>query len=176
MGAVHPERQPSAPSSRALAARLGSHRVSRAIYGTVVGLALVVALEAHPPSPGSVAGLLASTAFAVAMAELYSELLAARFAVQGPVDPERRSRAVIDALSVAAGAGFPAVYFVLAAAGVMEGPTAFALAKWTGLALIGVYGFLAAWLAGAGVTRSVLYAIVVVVVGTLVVLVKSLVH
>jgi hypothetical protein len=42
---------------------------------------------------------------------------------------------------VAFGIGSPAVLFLLSVAGAMEVETAFALAKWSGLGLIGLYGF-----------------------------------
>jgi hypothetical protein len=52
-----------------------SGRVSRVLYGSIIGLALVLTMEAHPTTPaGSIATLLA-TAIAVGLAELYSEVL-----------------------------------------------------------------------------------------------------
>src|SRR4051812_50224759 len=47
---------------RAIEAHLGSQQVSRVIYGSIIGLALVVALEAHPPKAGVVAASLLATA------------------------------------------------------------------------------------------------------------------
>jgi hypothetical protein len=58
-----------------IASHLGSTQVSRVIYGSIIGLALVVALEAHPPPPGAVIATLVGSAIAVALAELYSELV-----------------------------------------------------------------------------------------------------
>ena len=43
---------------RALAAHLGSRQVARVIYGAIIGLALLVVLEQHPPSDGAVAASL----------------------------------------------------------------------------------------------------------------------
>jgi hypothetical protein len=159
-----------------LAAHLGSRQVSRLIYGMVVGLALVVALDTHPPSPGSMAGLLASTGVSVALAELYSDLLGARIEAHGALDRGRRTGIAENALAVAVGAGFPAVFFVLAAVGVMESSTAFELAKWTGLVLIGCYGYCAEWLAGSSVLRSLLGGAAVSAIGVVIVIIKSLVH
>jgi hypothetical protein len=44
---------------------------------------------------------------------------------------------------VAFGISSPAVFFLLSAAGAMEVETAFALATWSGLELIGLHGFAA---------------------------------
>ena len=38
------------PVLRVLEDHLGSQQVSRVIYGSIIGLALVVALEVHPPT------------------------------------------------------------------------------------------------------------------------------
>jgi hypothetical protein len=47
---------------------LGSEQVSRVIYGAIIGMALIVVLEQHPPSPGVIAGTLIATGLAVALA------------------------------------------------------------------------------------------------------------
>ena len=61
---------------RSLASHLRSRQVSRVIYGAIIGLALVVALEAHPPEAGAVAATLVGTALAVGLVEAYSEIVA----------------------------------------------------------------------------------------------------
>ena len=102
---------------RVLAAHLGSEQVSRVVYGTVIGVALVVALEAHPPTAIATAATILTTAVAVGLAELYSEVVGVRVRAAGPVPKHHRGRDAADVLAVAAGAAFPAVFFVLAAAG-----------------------------------------------------------
>ena len=77
---------------------------------------------------------------------------------------------------MAFGAGFPVIFFVLAAAGAMKVATAFTLAKWTGLALICGYGLLAARLSGAGWHRSFAEATAVGLIGGLLIGLKALVH
>ena len=57
---------------RFLVSHLRSNQVSRVIYGSIIGLALVVALEGHPPRSAAVIATLIGTAIAVALAELYS--------------------------------------------------------------------------------------------------------
>ena len=53
-----------------LASHLRSGQVSRVIYGSIIGLALILTLEAHPPRVAVVVGTLLATALAVALAEL----------------------------------------------------------------------------------------------------------
>src|SRR5436190_17389246 len=46
------------PVHRAFEVHLRAHNVARIIYGATIGLALVVALEDHPPAAGVMAGTL----------------------------------------------------------------------------------------------------------------------
>jgi hypothetical protein len=56
----------------ALEAHLSSRKVSRIVYGAIVGLTLVVALSDHPPSAGVMTAWLVMSAVTVALAEVYS--------------------------------------------------------------------------------------------------------
>jgi VIT1/CCC1 family predicted Fe2+/Mn2+ transporter len=159
-----------------IGAHLRSEQVARVIYGAIVGLALVVALEPHPPAAGTMTAILVSTAIAVALAELYSNVIATRIRVRGPLGERRRHELAENVVAVAAGAAFPAVFFVLASVDVIELHTAFELAKWSGLGLIGCYGFAAARLSGADLGRSLLHAVAVGGIGAAVIAVKALVH
>src|SRR4051794_30420354 len=69
---------------RAVAAHLESDDVTRVIYGTVIGLALVVALGTHPPSAGQTVAAVVGTAVAVGLAEMYSELVGGEARTRSP--------------------------------------------------------------------------------------------
>jgi VIT1/CCC1 family predicted Fe2+/Mn2+ transporter len=155
---------------------LGSRQVARVIYGAIIGLALVVTLEAHPPGDGVVAGSLVATAVAVALAEVYSEIVGTETRTRRRVRREELEHFWGDALAVFVGVGFPAIFFVLAMAGALETNTAFTLAKWSGVGLIGFYGFCAARLAGAGLARSLVQALAVAAIGAVLIAVKALLH
>jgi hypothetical protein len=158
---------------RAVRAHIASRQVARVIYGAIIGLALVVALQSHPPGPGVVAGLLIGTAVAVALAEVYSEVVGSE--LRGRVRGELRHIA-IDGVAVAAGVAFPAVFFLLAAVDVIEPHTAFTVAKWSGAGLIGFYGFVAARLSGAALVPALLQALAVCVIGLLLIGLKAVLH
>jgi hypothetical protein len=160
----------------ALEAHLGSRQVSRVIYGSIIGLALVVALEAHPPGAGAVVASLLATAIAVGLAELYSDVVGTETRLRRRVAQGELRHMLRDVRAVAFGIAFPAVFFILAAVGAIDEDLAFTLAKWSGLALIGAYGFLATRLAGASVAASLLRALIVGLVGALLIAVKALVH
>jgi hypothetical protein len=155
---------------------LGSNQVSRVIYGAIVGLAVVVALEHHPPRPGVMVGTLLGTALAVALAELYSEVVGTEVRTRRRVGRPHVREIWTDAAAVAFGISFPAVFFLLSVAGAMRVETAFELAKWSGLGLIGLYGFCAARLAGRGLPAALLHATAVALVGGFLIGLKALVH
>ena len=159
----------------AITAHLRSGQVGRVVYGAIIGLALVVSLEVHPPEAGNVVAALLATAVAVGLAEVYSETIGASLRREGD-EPERLPLVLEDGLSVAIGIAFPSVFFVLAALGTIERDTAFTLAKWTGLGLVGFYGFCAARLSGAGTGRALLQALAVGLIGAILIALKALLH
>jgi hypothetical protein len=161
---------------RGIEAHLGSRDVARVIYGAIIGLAFVVALEQHPPTTGQTVGAIVATALAVGLAEMYSEFVGAEARERRRIGRAEVRVLAADALAVTFGAGFPAVFFVLAAVGALELDTAFTLAKWTGLALIGGYAYLAARLAGSGTGAGVLHALALVAVGGALIALKALLH
>jgi hypothetical protein len=157
-------------------AHLGSRDVARVIYGSIVGLALVAALEDHPPGAAETAAALLGTALAVGLAEAYSEFVGTEARTRRHVDRVQARGLLADAAAVTFGAGFPALFFVLAATGAIELELAFALAKWTGLGLIGAYGFLAARVSGAGAGRALVHAAILAAIGGALIALKALVH
>jgi hypothetical protein len=159
-----------------LEAHLGSRQVARVVYGSIIGLALVVVIEAHPPRTAVVIGWLLGTAIAVALAELYSEVIGAETRQRRRVTRHQVVEMLDDAGAVAFGVAFPIVFFLLAAVGAIELDTAFAMAKWSGLALIGFYGYWAARFAGAPVLGALLRAAVVALVGGALIALKVLLH
>ena len=160
----------------AIESHLGSPQVTRVIYGSIIGLALVVTLERHPPTPGAVVGSLLATALAVALAELYSELVGFETVRRRKASRRELRDLYGDMAAVSFGIAFPSVFFVLAAAGVLSDDAAFTVAKWAGLGLIGIYGFAGARLSGAGLRASVLQATAVALIGAALIGLKAVVH
>ena len=155
---------------------LASGEVARVLYGAIIALALIVAVEDHPPTAGETVGALVGTAVAVGLAELYAELVAAEARTRQPIHLERIKTFAADAAAVAFGAAVPAVYFILAAAGAIHLHTAFQIAKWSGLGLICAYGFVGARLTGAGPVRAIGQTLVVGAIGMGLIVLKSLTH
>lgn len=161
---------------RTLEAHLSSRQVARVVYGAIIGLALIVALEPHPPASLAVAATLLGTALAVALAELYSETLGLETRERRRVTLAELRELLDDGVAVAFGVVFPAVFFVLAALGVLEDDAAFTVAKWSGIGLIAFYGFCASHLAGGNLRSSAGRALVAALVGGMLIALKALTH
>ena len=159
-----------------IARRVSSRQVSRVTYGAIIGLALVVALQAHPPPPGAVIASLLGTALAVALAEVYSELIGVETVRGRHATRAERENLLADATAVAIGIGFPSLFFFLAAAGMFEDQTAFMLARWSGLGLLALYGFAGARMTGSPLLGALLRAGVVALIGGALIALKALVH
>jgi hypothetical protein len=155
---------------------LGSRQVTRVVYGSIIGMALVVTLEHHPPGPGVMAVWLLGPAFAVGLAEVYSEIVGTETSTRQPVVRSQVEPMLEDAAAVGVGVAFPAVFFLLSALGLLSVDTAFSIAKWSGVGLIGFYGFWAARFAGASRYQALLKGALVALIGAGLILLKALVH
>jgi hypothetical protein len=161
---------------RAIEAHLGSRQVSRVTYGAIIGLALIVALEEHPPSSRVVVGTLLGTAVAVGLAELYSDIVGIENRTRRHARCVELRHVAPEMAAVAFGISFPVVFFILAAAHAIEQETAFTIAKWSGVGLLGFYGFAAARLAGDGLSASALRGLAVGLIGAFLIALKALLH
>jgi hypothetical protein len=159
-----------------LEAHLGSRQVARVVYGSIIGLTLVVALEDHPPAAGAMVAWLLVSAVAVALAEFYSDVVGAETSRRHRVTRPQLVEMLEESGAVALGVGLPAVVFLLAALGVFGLDVAFPLAKWSGLGLIGFYGYWAARFSGAPVSRALVQAALVAAVGGMIIVFKALLH
>ena len=74
----------------------------------------MVALELHPPQPGKAIAVIVGAAVAVGAAELYAELVSIEARTRHPLRRDQVRVAALDAGAITFGAGFPALFFLLA--------------------------------------------------------------
>jgi hypothetical protein len=160
----------------AIEGHLQARHVARVLNGAIIGMAVIVVLEHRPPRVWVVAGTLLATAVAVGLAELYSEVVGTQTRHRRRIARDQAASILQDSAAVAFGVSFPVIFFVLAAVGLLELHTAFTVAKWSGLGLIGFFGFLAGRLAGAGVGLALTEGLAGVVIGGALIAFKALVH
>lgn len=161
---------------RGIEDHLGGEQVSRVVYGAIIGMALIVVLEHHPPTAGVTTATLFATALAVALAELYSDWIGHVLKHRTGFQRKHAVEIAGDVSAVAVGIVFPDVFFLLATLGALELDTAFTVAKWTGLGLITAYGYAAGRLSGESRARSALQALAVTAIGIALIGFKALVH
>lgn len=160
----------------AIVAHLGSRQVTRVLYGSIIGLALVVALEANPPRPGAIVVSLGATAIAVGLAELYSDIVGTETRTRARVGRQQLVEMLGEIGAVVIGVAFPGIFFLLAAFGAFDVDAAFTIAKWSGLGMITAYGFIAARFTGATVLGSVRRAGIAGLIAAFLILIKALLH
>jgi hypothetical protein len=161
---------------RALLEHLESPDVTRVIYGSIIGLALVVAFQFHPVSAGKTTAFILGTAIAIGLAELYSDIIGTETRTRQPVNRSRVRQMAREAGAATFGAAFPAIFFILVSVGVIGMPLAFRLAKWTGLGLICAYGYVASRLAGETVGKALFHAAFVGAIAGALIAFKAFLH
>lgn len=169
---------PRTPTARwtSLDASTQSQLVAKVVYGSILVLALEVALEEHPPGPKEMVGAVIGTALAITLAELYSDVVGLEIGKRRRVRRGELRTILRKVSAVGVGAVFPVLWFGLAWADVVSMDAAFTLSKWTGMGLIGFFGYAAGRLAGNGQLRSLLQATALVAVGVGIVFLKALFH
>ena len=152
--------------------------MAKVVYGSIIGLALVVALAEPPAGSGRHDRVRCwAPRVAVGLAEVYSEVVGAETSNRHSVTRHQLAHMVDDAVAVGFGVAFPALSSSWRRWwDSVQVDTAFTLAKWTGLGLIGFYGYWAARFAGAPVHRALVRGALVALVGGALIVLKSLLH
>ena len=153
-----------------------AQRAARAVYGSIIALAVIVVLDEAGAEADEVLAAAVGSVIAAMLAEGYAEYIAA-------VIRERRhpGRAEMVVMGQDVGAGtlaalVPLLPFVLVELNVIELPTAYDVAPWLGVAVIGGYTLLANRLAGLGTVQTVVMTTVGLLIGLSLIAIKALTH
>lgn len=152
-----------------------SGHAGNVVYGSIVVLALVLVLSHEHASAGTAIVSIVGAVFVVAVAEAYAEFLQEMIQLHRPLRGRDR-RQILAGIAVHGIAALaPIVFFVMAALDWLELDTAYTVAKWFGVAVLGIYAFAAYRSSGVGVGRSLLAGGALTTVGLLLVALKSIV-
>jgi hypothetical protein len=154
-----------------------AERASRAVYFTIVALAIIVALE-EAGEDVSATEVVASTVGATiitALADLYARYIAEAIRQEG-FSSEGFRAAAIDTAAGLLAAIVPVVPFVVAAAGAISEQSAYDVAAWLGLGVLAAYTLFANRAAGLRGLRGLIAASAVVLLGFVLIALKALVH
>ena len=153
-----------------------AQRAARAVYGSIIALAVIIALEDTSASALEVVAASIGAVVAAMLAEGYAEYVAQvirqrRYAT--------RTELVQNFQDIGAGAlaaMIPVAPFVLAELGLIELQTAYDVAPWLGVAVIGAYSLLANRLDGLGAVQTWLLTAAGMLVGVSLIAIKAATH
>ena len=149
-------------------------RARHAVYGSVIVLAVIVALDDTGVETREVIGSIVGAAFATVLAEVYADYLQRTIHDARHPTAAERAMALRDAAWGFFAAILPVVFFILAAAGAISQDAAFTGAVWTGIGVVGFYAFLANRVAGLSLLSSVLAGVGFAILGGILVALKAL--
>jgi hypothetical protein len=153
-----------------------AQRAARAVYGSIVALAVIVVLDKANAEADEVIAAVIGSVIAATLAEQYAEYI-------GHVIRERRHltgpevrQQVWDGAAGALAALVPLIPFVLVEVDVIEVRTAYEIAPWLGLGVIGGYSLLANRQAGVSGARNIVVTGMALAVGASLILIKAVTH
>jgi hypothetical protein len=156
----------------------GAHlAVARSVYGLLIVMTVLEAMELHPPHPGWAGPeLLVGTVLAVALAEVYADLIAGMF-----VHHKRPSRTELgltgrEAAPLLIGAPLPIGVLVLSALGLVEIRHAIDAAQIVAYATLLVVGWRTARQLDARLPARVVGGLTLAAIGFLLVALKAAFH
>ena len=151
-------------------------RAARAVYGSIVALAVIVVTNESGAEPDEVIAAVVGGVIATALAEQYAEYI-------GHVIRERRhlTRAEIreqvgDGIAGTVAALASVIPFFAVELGLIEQRVAYDIAAWLGLGVIGGYALLANREAGLSGGRNLAVTAIALAMGASLILIKTLTH
>jgi len=152
---------------------VNGHRVSKTIYGTIIILVVIVAMEDHPPSAAGTVATVIFTGLGVALAEWYSDFIGKTIEEHHTLNAIEQRRIVKDVSAVMTGTWYPLPFIILAWIGIISLDLAIDLAKFTMIGVLLFYGYVASRLSGRDHLRSFIFAITASMIGVFIVLFKE---
>lgn len=152
------------------------HYVSKAIYGSISVLAVLLVMEEHPPGVWQAALTIFSTTLAIALAEAYSETIAQVLTQQKRLDTHETHAIWRHTQPILLSANLPTVILLLSATGLYSVTVALNIAEFAIYLALFLYGLRVGQLLHGSWWRNLLTGLSALVLGALIGLVKYLVH
>jgi hemolysin III len=156
--------------------RVSHAYVTRAVYGLVTVLAVLQAMELHPPSAWAGVITLFGTTLAVALVETYAHSIATMLAEEHPLSLHELRDIWHDVAPVLTGAQGPTVPLLLAAFGVISVEYAIDLAQLIAFLLLFGYGWRIGTLLDNRRSRHLLSGVMLLAIGGIIVGIKAAFH
>lgn len=167
---------PTPGGRRWLRKQLGAKQATHGIYIEIVVLALILALESKRASDRDIVSSVAGAIVAIALAELYADYIGAMIGTGRRPTRDELWAAIVGTVGSLVAIVPPVFLLMLGIVGAVRLETAFSAAKWAGVAVIGLYAFLAHQRAGLSTSRALPPAVFLALVGLGLVLLKQSFH
>ena len=153
-----------------------AQRAARAVYGSIVALAVIVYLEAAKSEADEVIVAVIGSVVAATLAEQYAEYIAHVIRERRHLERAEIVQQVGDGAAGMLASLVTLVPFLLVELDVIELPTAYDIAPWLGLGVIGGYALLANREAGLSGARNIVITGIALGVGVTLIVIKSVTH
>jgi hypothetical protein len=153
-----------------------AQRAARAVYGSIVALAVIVYLEAAKSEADEVILAVIGSVVAATLAEQYAEYIAHVIRERRHLERAEIVQQVGDGAAGMLASLVTLVPFLLVELDVIELPTAYDIAPWLGLGVIGGYALLANREAGLSGARNIVITGIALGVGVTLIVIKSVTH
>ncbi|MTI47147.1 hypothetical protein [Sporosalibacterium faouarense] len=150
--------------------------VSQGLYGTLIVMSLIVALDKQQKTPGQVIVSLLTTVLAFAIAHFYSEMIADRIVSKEKLTIKKLKNLFYEIAPIGIGSHIPTIIFFFALFGFISIEKAFLFAKVAGLGALFLYGFLVGKYSNKSKYNSFFIGAINMLIGAIVVVIKALVH
>jgi hemolysin III len=150
--------------------------VARAVYGLVTVLAVLQAMELHPPPPWVGVVTLLGTTVAVALVEAYAHSIATILTVQHGLSREEVHEIGREVAPVLIGAQAPTIVLLLAAFNLLPMELAIDLAQLVAFVLLFGYGWRVGALLDNRWPRQLLSGLLLIAIGGIIVGIKAAFH
>lgn len=150
--------------------------VARAVYGLITVLAVLQAMELHPPEAWRGAVSLFGTTLAVALIEVYAETIGEMLGTKTRLSRGDLVHIWHDAAPVLAGAQGPTIVLLLSAFGLMSVETAIDIAQLIAFVTLFGYGWRIGQMLDARLSRQLLSGLILIAIGGLLVGIKTAFH
>lgn len=155
---------------------VSSNLVARAVYGLITVLAVLQAMELHPPEAWRGAVTIFGTTLAIALIEVYAETIGELLGGRHRLARNDLVHFWHDATPVLVGAQGPTIVLILSALGLMSVETAIDIAQLVAFVTLFVYGWRIGQMLDVPIVRRVLSGLILVAIGGLLVGIKAAFH
>jgi hypothetical protein len=153
-----------------------AQRAARAVYGSIVALAVIIVLEEANGEADEVIAAVIGSVIAATLAEQYAEYIGIVIREQRHLSGAEIRRHIIDGAAGAVASLVTLVPFFLVEFDLIELPTAYDIADWLGLGVIGGYSLLANREAGLSQARNIVITGIGLAIGASLILIKAITH